>query len=324
MPQESSTFLRPIATCRKQWMSKVGLQLLFGILVGALLGFCAKFDYETKISTLQLFPLNGLHLTELAHSDYRIKCVIFIHPKQKFKTKYVQALRDTYTKQCNSTIYITNSYKIRKQFREELNVAFVQTSKTHYHWDLFREILKFSTKHDKNETSNWTIFGDEQTFIVMANLRRILTFHNPKQPLILGKISTMRTLLSYAFPLAVHTVIHPQGGIVFSSNALERITNDECFGWLTPRNTERALIRCSKKMKVQLMDPTDQYGMHLFNSENLKTLIMSSSSPLSMEKKRAQCCSNRAVSFGGMNYRQHRMVDFLLTKIKVFGLETLQ
>ncbi|MCP9258703.1 hypothetical protein DINM_001711 [Dirofilaria immitis] len=107
----------------------------------------------------------------------------------------------------------------------------------------------------------------------MTNLRKLLsTINNPKQSLILGRIITRRNILSYLFPWNVYTTILPHAGIVFSRSALKYLANDKCFGWLSPRATERALIQCINLMNIQLIDPIDK-------NESL------------------HCCSDEAVSF---------------------------
>ncbi|VBB34447.1 unnamed protein product [Acanthocheilonema viteae] len=167
--------------------------------------------------------------------------------------------------------------------------------KTQYHWDLYREIIKYSTKYGKQQNSSWTIISDEQTFIVMGNLRKILlTFGDSQQSLILGRTFSKRNLLSYLFPWNIYKTILPEAGIVFSRKALEDMTNDKCFGWLSPRATERALVQCGSLMNVQLIDPIDKNQSFYWYSDE-------------------------ALSFGNLNYRGHRVLDFTITRIKVFG-----
>ncbi|EFO14047.1 hypothetical protein LOAG_14477 [Loa loa] len=192
---------RLVATCRKQWLSNIALQFIIGILIGILLGFCAIFYNDDEISTTitQSITINqpkqftSINFDISILSDIQIQCIIIIQPNQLFKQKYIKTLRDTYTKQCNHTVYITNSKEISRNFAEELNIAFVKTKKTQYYWDFYREIIKYSIKHIQQQNSYWTIIGDEETFIVMTNLRKILlTFNDSRQSLILGRISSER------------------------------------------------------------------------------------------------------------------------------------
>ncbi|VDM97746.1 unnamed protein product, partial [Onchocerca ochengi] len=120
------TLSRLVATCRKQlFSSNTSLQFIFGILIGIFIGFCATFNYNNEISTsiMQSFSIDqnkqfisiNLNNNSILF-DIQIQCIIFIHPNQLSKRKYVGALRDTYTKQCNHTVYITNSKEIRRNF----------------------------------------------------------------------------------------------------------------------------------------------------------------------------------------------------------------
>uniref|UniRef100_A0A1I7VJI0 Str_synth domain-containing protein n=1 Tax=Loa loa TaxID=7209 RepID=A0A1I7VJI0_LOALO len=97
------------------------------------------------------------------------------------------------------------------------------------------------------------------------------------------------------------------------------MTNDACFGWLSPHATERALIRCSSLMNVQLVDPIDKEGKHLFVPNGLHELIVGGKSKFSKKQGPLYWYSDQAISFGSLNYRDHRVLDFATTKLKVFG-----
>lgn len=118
MRQATWVILRQIAACRKQWWSSAGLQFLFGVLVGVFLGFAVIFDYETEVTSItKPFPVNKLGFDDATNgSSIPVQCVVFIHPNQKRKSQYVEALRDTFTRQCTLTIYISNSQEIRQHF----------------------------------------------------------------------------------------------------------------------------------------------------------------------------------------------------------------
>ncbi|CAG9530434.1 unnamed protein product [Cercopithifilaria johnstoni] len=331
MREVISILSRLVAICRKQWLSSyISLQFIIGISIGILLGFYATLNHDDdeislgikqSISIDQRKQFDSINLNTSILSDIRIQCIIFIRPNQLFKQKYIQALRDTYTKQCNHTVYVTNSKEIRRNFAEELNIAFINTKKTQYHWDLYREIIKYSINYSKQQNSYWTIIVDEQTFIVMPNLRRILlAYNNLQQSLILGRTFSKRNLFSYLFPWNIYKTILPEAGIVFSRTALEHMTNDTCFGWFSPRGTERALIQCCSLMNVQLIDPIDKEGKRLFIPIGLQELIAGSNSDFSKNtNKFFYWYSDEAVSFGNLNYSDHRVLDFATTTIKVFG-----
>lgn len=119
---------RQVAICRKHWSSNITCQFIFGILIGILVGLCI-ISYDDEIFTTfaqtnsisintnqQIKQLTSNNFNISILSNIRIQCIIFIHPNQLFKRKYVETLRDTYTKQCNHSVYVTNSKDIRRNF----------------------------------------------------------------------------------------------------------------------------------------------------------------------------------------------------------------
>ncbi|VDK55029.1 unnamed protein product [Gongylonema pulchrum] len=50
----------------------------------------------------------------------------------------------------------------------------------------------FAKLEEIDETPEWTVFGDEQTYFVMQNLRKYLAARDPRNPVVLGRISTDR------------------------------------------------------------------------------------------------------------------------------------
>lgn len=57
------------------------------------------------------------------------------------------------------------------------------------------------------------------------------------------------------------------------------MTSDKCYGWLSPRATKRALIRCSSLMNVQLVDPVDKVITYLCHISVYQDIIGSQNKP---------------------------------------------
>ncbi|PIO71788.1 hypothetical protein TELCIR_06302 [Teladorsagia circumcincta] len=105
-----------------------------------------------------------------------------------------------------------------------------------------------------------------------------------------------------------------------SSKAIKTLSR--CNGILWPRATESALVACAKEEGIKAMDPVDEDGMHLFHDKDLKTLI-----PEAYQAKHNHggklvlgCCSDHAISFGQLSYKDIRLADFASVHWKVFGL----
>lgn len=94
------------------------LFVLFGILVGLLLGVGFKFEYESDVEA-------GLHegswVSESSGSasgshEIWLRCVIMVQPFTPKAEKFVSASQETFGKKCNETLYFTSSSELMKKF----------------------------------------------------------------------------------------------------------------------------------------------------------------------------------------------------------------
>uniref|UniRef100_A0A915PD71 Uncharacterized protein n=1 Tax=Setaria digitata TaxID=48799 RepID=A0A915PD71_9BILA len=201
---------------------------------------------------------------------------------------------------------------------EEVDIATINTKKTYYHWDLYREIIKYSSNHERHQNLYWTVISDEKTFIIMANLRRFLISYDPEEPLVIARIFNKRNLISYMFPWVNYKRITLQSGVIFSRTALDYLISEACLGFLSSYATEKALLQCSSHTNVHVVDPIDQDGKHLLTTNAFKEMRKKLEYSAKM-KDELQCYSNQAVSFGNINYQTHRLLDFTINRINVFG-----
>uniref|UniRef100_A0A915B8D1 Uncharacterized protein n=1 Tax=Parascaris univalens TaxID=6257 RepID=A0A915B8D1_PARUN len=309
-------------------------QLAFGILIGTLIGFPARYEYEWDVHTYEdgpnfVVPSQDRNVTI---EDIYIRCVIIVYKKREKKTHYINAIKDTYASRCNQTLYFMDSKKLQDEFAEELRTVCVNTWQTMYHWNFYRHILRYVSTHLLNTSDltsgkraiGWTVVGDEQMYLMVENLRRYLLKVDSREALLLGRVTQTRSLLSLLFPFGTYTIVSTRASTIYSDSALRAMADDKCSGWSVPVATEKALVTCASTMNVRIIDPVDHEGMYLLHSKNPKSLIPMSAgfslgSPYKKADVKVECCSDETITFGDMNYKQHRMVDFL-TRSKVFGI----
>lgn len=84
-----------------------------------------------------------------------------------------------------------------------------------------------------------------------------------------------RWVLTYLFPFLQTETFQLDAGILVSHAALESIaTSEECQPhWLVPVHTGKGLYACGIKRDIQMIDPVDEEGYHLFMSDNLRNLF---------------------------------------------------
>uniref|UniRef100_A0A1I7XPQ3 RES domain-containing protein n=1 Tax=Heterorhabditis bacteriophora TaxID=37862 RepID=A0A1I7XPQ3_HETBA len=171
--------------------------------------------------------------------------------------------------------------------------------------------------------AQWTFIADEQSFLIVNNLRSLLENSNFKESVIFGRVLKPRTIFSYLFPFFSYERVSVQAGVVFSYKAIESLSR--CRGHFFPRSTETALFLCSKEHDVRIISPVDEDGMHLFHGNDLKTLIPSAYRNKNGVKIKvtsqltACCCSDHSVAFGQMTYKDIRLAHFASSTWRVFG-----
>ncbi|VDM41335.1 unnamed protein product [Toxocara canis] len=322
-----------VAVFRRQQPASLFAHLAFGILIGAVIGLSARYEYEWDVrsfgDSVELAePLKG----NLSAEDVYVRCVIVVYKNRDKKSHYINAIKDTYASRCNRTLYFMDSKKLQDEFAEELPTVYVNTWQTAYYWNFYRHLLHYVSTNllQDNESplrkgiTGWTIIGDEQMYVVVENLRKYLMKMDHQKALLLGRITQTRSLLSFLFPFGTHAIISTRAGMIFSDLALKAMSSDECSGWMIPAATERAVISCASNVDVQILDPVDKEGMYLLHSKTPKSLVPTSpgygiGAAYQKGNVKVECCSDEAITFGDMNYKQQRMIDFL-SRLKVFGV----
>lgn len=67
-------------------------------------------------------------------------------------------------------------------------MVFVNSSANHYYWSYYQYVLEFSAK----VPAQWTFLGDDQTYLIVPNLQRVLRNFDSEKPVVLGKVKDTR------------------------------------------------------------------------------------------------------------------------------------
>jgi len=198
----------------------------------------------------------------------------------------------------------------------------VEGSASSSRWFYWRQVLHFLARNDSAE---WTVIGDEQLFVAVNSLNRLIARFDSARPLLMGRSISVKSVLSLLFPLNQgQNALDISSGIVISKNALDSMGTEgqtTCSGWLFPRSADKALGACADQLNIPVIDPVDADGRPLFYPDSPRNLITAPTSwrvyvrgPVN-----STCCSDRAVTFARVSYREQRMLSYLINSIKVFG-----
>uniref|UniRef100_UPI00398E4696 glycoprotein-N-acetylgalactosamine 3-beta-galactosyltransferase 1-A-like isoform X2 n=1 Tax=Pristiophorus japonicus TaxID=55135 RepID=UPI00398E4696 len=194
------------STCRS-WMAFF-LGILFGIFIlyffANYFSFEKRFNLQPEVRTVRNYSqepsgrqtqeLEGTvfssgapksHLgkdSEIADSLYRkvrILCWVMTNPKTLHtKAKHVNA---TWARHCNTVLYMS-SVKDHALFAVELGTG---EGRDQLYWKTIRA-FQYVHKHHLDE-ADWFMKADDDTYVIVDNLRWLLSKHLPGRPIYFGK-----------------------------------------------------------------------------------------------------------------------------------------
>ncbi|XP_044027652.1 glycoprotein-N-acetylgalactosamine 3-beta-galactosyltransferase 1 isoform X2 [Siniperca chuatsi] len=179
----------------------------------------------------------------------RILCWIMTGPKNL--ESRVKHIRETWAKRCDKVLYMSS---VKTDFPTvELNVS---EGRDNLYWKTIRA-FQYIHQHHLDE-AEWFLKADDDTFVVVENLRYTLSKYDPEKPLYLGRRFT---------PFISQGYMSGGAGYVLSKEALRRFVkgfnNGECTHFSTIE--DMALGKCMETMKVEPADSRDVKGRQTFH-----------------------------------------------------------
>lgn len=192
------------------------------------------------------------HLDEVAKSlfsEVRVLCWIMTRPENlETKTQHVRA---TWTKHCNQVLYMSS------QTSDFPTVGLnVSEGRDQLYWKTIRAFQYIHAHHLQH--ADWFLKADDDTFIVVENLRRLLSEHDTERPVYFG----------HRFrPFVKQGYMSGGAGYVLSREALRRFVQgfdtERCKQDSTLEDV--ALGRCMETMGVTAGDSRDPNKRETFN-----------------------------------------------------------
>uniref|UniRef100_A0A3B4UDG9 Glycoprotein-N-acetylgalactosamine 3-beta-galactosyltransferase 1 n=2 Tax=Seriola dumerili TaxID=41447 RepID=A0A3B4UDG9_SERDU len=164
------------------------------------------------------------------------------------RTKHI---RETWAKRCNKVLYMSS---VKTDFPTvELNVS---EGRDNLYWKTIRA-FQYIHQHHLDE-ADWFLKADDDTFVVVENLRYTLSKYNSEKPLYLGRRFT---------PFISQGYMSGGAGYVLSKEALRRFVKGFDTGECTHFSTieDMALGKCMETMKVAPADSRDMKGRQTFH-----------------------------------------------------------
>jgi len=266
---------------------------------------------DLKPINVQANVVLNTSIADSIQKNVRIFCWVETYPGSH-KDKVVH-IWNTWGKRCDKTVFIsTKEDKID-------GIHFIKVNVTEgYHKLLQKSVAGLKYIHDKylNEY-DWFYKADDDTYMIVENLRHLLEPHSPNNLLAFGGILGDIYLSGGAGYVISRASLHALNQINFCN--LQSSDSPEDTG----------ISSCLTTAGVKLMDTRDNYGRIRFHSERPELHLTTKEHKnwwfhYQYPFKYMQgfdCCSESAVSFHYVTPLKMYLYDILLYKVWPYGID---
>jgi glycoprotein-N-acetylgalactosamine 3-beta-galactosyltransferase len=190
-------------------------------------------------------------------------------------------------------------------------------------WQKSKEAFRYIYEYYRDK-ADWFLKADDDTFVIVENLRYMLQKFKPTDPIYFGS-QLKKEDLKHIIHSKNEKFVSGGAGYVLSRNALTRLVNialqgkskhGECNYTKNMGNEDIEIGRCLESVDVHVGDTKDNFGRSRFHREPpTHTSYFNKWSA----KKGMTCCSDRAISFHHLSPAMMAVLEYLIYDLKLDG-----
>lgn len=277
-------------------------------------------EARTRVESLSV---NHLHISDnTSVADYlekkvRVLCWIMTQPKNHYKKAIF--VKNTWAKRCSKFVFIST------EDDPKLPAVAVKTVEDRDHlWAKTKLAFQYVHKHYINNY-DWFLKADDDTYVILENLRHFLSKHDPKSLVAFGK--------QFKAPWGEEYVSGGAGYVLSRAAVKKLVENGPTAGskcrWTSHVGSEDVQLGgCLKELNITIIDGLDEHNKSSFLPFQLKTHLWQKKDPnfwywnysTHQEDLGMECCSDLSVSFHYMEPVDMYVYEFLLYHMWPYGI----
>lgn len=247
----------------------------------------------------------------------KVKVLCFVLSIEGHLEGPVNVVNVTWGNRCNKIVYVMCSNKKQKDI---LNSCQFTESKSHLVGKV-RFMFRHAYQHYIDEY-DWFLKADDDTYVIMENLRFLLSYHNPDLPGYLGYHFKMHLKQGY---------MSGGGGYVISRKGLKKLFEEgfKVNGCDADGKDEDVEIgKCLQKAGVPPLVSYDRFGRETFHTDKFWQHVYGTY-PRYLKKYSwngmsagTGCCSQFSITFHHVNPQTMIFMHHMLYRTSVYGRKT--